>query len=241
MPNIITKGLIPIQQKNHRVILEYISPYSRKEKAVFNFPPLKWQKVSKFLDSDIIILNMISGWDINKNTYLKLCERVRKKLYLDVHFLVMGVDKLGKRFPQRPDNIRDWLRGARYIQMNHREFEIITDKSLSEKEFFQEYFISDQVLIITKGRNGATAVYKEHGQIKTEDVPAPQLKTLVDTTGCGDAFGSGFVYGLLKKLHLKDALKFANCVAAANALLRGTNEMHRLKETMKNLQCGEVD
>ena len=239
LKNISTKGLILTKQKNHRVILEYISPYDRKEKAVFNFPALKWRQVSKFLDSDMVIVNLITGWDISKETFLKISEKVRKKLYLDVHFLVMGIDKIGKRFPQRPDDIAVWLRGARFVQMNKKEFEIISENNYSEIDFFKEYFISDQVLIITQGKNGVKLIFKEHREIKVLESPALDIKNVVDPTGCGDAFGSAFVFSYFNCKNLEKAMNFANCVAGANTLLRGTNEMHRLKEVMKEYQCGD--
>jgi adenosine kinase len=239
-PNVSTDGLILTKQKNHRVILEYISPYNRTEKAVFNFRALSWKQVSKFLESDMVIVNLISGWDINKDTFLKISAKVRKKLYLDVHFLVMGIDKLGKRFPKRPDDIHAWLRGARFVQMNKKEFEIISENNLSEIDFFKEYFISDQVLIITRGKNGAKLIHKEHREVKVLESPAQNITTVVDTTGCGDAFGSAFVFNYLTSKSLEKAVNFANCVAGATSVLRGTNEMHRLKEVMNGYQCGDV-
>jgi sulfofructose kinase len=37
-----------------------------------------------------------------------------------------------------------------------------------------------------------------------------------DTTGAGDAFHGGFMYGLLQQMSLVETLRFANAVAALN-------------------------
>ncbi len=37
---------------------------------------------------------------------------------------------------------------------------------------------------------------------------------VVDTTGCGDAFHAGYLYGLIRKLPLEDTVRFASAVAA---------------------------
>jgi len=233
-PKVSTDGLIPIDQKNHKVILEYRSPHQRKEKALFNFPPLTWKQVKPFLGSDIIMVNMITGWDIEEKAFFKIAERVGKRLYLDVHFLVMGADKLGRRFPQKPNKVERWLKGSHFVQMNRMEYQIIAGEN-GKEDFFKKNLKRDQVLIITDGKHGADVVKVDYGKINLKHYPAFKLPAIVDATGCGDAFGAGFVYKYLKTNEVEASIRFANQVAAANALLKGTNEMPLLKETMKEI------
>ena len=231
LPRVSTEGLIPIDQKNHKVILEYQSPDQRKEKALFNFPPLTWKQVKPFLDSDIVIVNMITGWDIEEKAFLKIADRTRKKLYLDIHFLVMGADKLGRRFPKKPDKIGRWLKSSHFVQMNEAEYKIIAGDTPKE-DFFKQNLKRDQILIITNGKRGIEMVRIDYGKIKSKHFPSYKLTSIVDATGCGDAFGAGFVFEYLRTNELEGSIHFANKVAAANALLKGTNEMPLLKETM---------
>jgi sugar/nucleoside kinase (ribokinase family) len=44
---------------------------------------------------------------------------------------------------------------------------------------------------------------------------------VVDTTGAGDCFGAGFVYGLLQGWPLEQTVPFANAVAALKVMHRG--------------------
>lgn len=239
LPNIYTEGLIPIEQINHKVILEYESPNKRKEKALFNFPALTWNEVKPFLDADMVIVNMITGWDIDKKTFLKISKRVRNKLYVDIHFLVMGIDKLGRRFPEKPDSIESWISGSRFVQMNRREYKIIAG-DIVEIEFFRTKCKPDQILLITNGSRGVDAVFMDYGKVAVRHYDAPGLASVIDPTGSGDAFGSAFVFNYLKTNNLEESIRFANLAAAANTQLQGTNEMQLLQDTMVRITSREA-
>jgi hypothetical protein len=234
-PNVEKHGLLTLPQKHHEVILEYVSPEERTEKALFNFPVLEWKNIKKIKSADFYMVNMITGWDLSLNAFQKLSKKYFEKLYLDVHFLVMGFDKLGKRFPQRPDNIEKWLRGARFIQMNEREFNIINEKNLHESDFFKDYMKPEQVLIITMAGKGVKIVFEKNSMIRNKNFPAYRVDRIADVTGCGDVFGAAFVYEYLKKQDLYGAIDFANKAAAANCMLKGTNEFDLLMARMAEL------
>ncbi len=217
LSNVSLEGLIEAPQKNHKVILEYTSPNRRREKSLFPFPPLEWDQVKSFLDADMIILNMISGWDITEKNLTKISKKAREKLYLDIHYLVMDVDNLGRRNPRRPDKIEKWLRSARFIQMNETEYKILASENRNVVDFFQEYFEEDQTLLITRGGKGAITLYYRDGMVANKETPAYPLKKVVDTTGCGDAFGAGFVVEFLRSGDVNKSVEYAHLVAAANA------------------------
>jgi len=235
-PNVCTDGLIPIDQKNHKVILEYTTPQERREKALFNFPPLEWQHLQKGLDADFFLVNLITGWDISANAFQKLGKKFGDVLYLDLHFLVMGIDELGRRFPQRPENVQRWIEVPRFLQMNQREFGIVNEEDLSVVEFFEKKLKAHQIFLLTAGEKGARVIYKQKDYIRNQSVPAFMIPRLVDTTGCGDAFGAGFVAKYLQTGDILKAVEYGNLVAAANAMLPGTNEMSRLLEIMDHIR-----
>ena len=66
-----------------------------------------------------------------------------------------------------------------------------------------------KVLTVTLGEQGSVTV-SDKGFLR---VPAFGVES-VDTTGAGDVFHGGFIYGLLKKWELKDIIVFASAVAA---------------------------
>jgi ribokinase len=75
-----------------------------------------------------------------------------------------------------------------------------------------------QCVIITLGKRGAL-LYED------SDHPAfiPSFKVaVVDTTGAGDAFNGGFAHALEKGMSIKDAVYYANAVAAISVTKFGT-------------------
>ncbi len=88
----------------------------------------------------------------------------------------------------------------------------IFKKKLSDKEIFD--YLSDlgaQLVCLTKGKEGAY-VFKKGEEIFFQK--APKIDKVVDVTGAGDAFWSGFLAGYLKKRPIKDCLKIANKLVA---------------------------
>jgi sugar/nucleoside kinase (ribokinase family) len=65
------------------------------------------------------------------------------------------------------------------------------------------------LLAVTCGADGALVVNREG----TQQVPAFAID-VVDTTGCGDAFSAGFVYGIHSGRTSRDAAVLGNAVAA---------------------------
>jgi len=74
-------------------------------------------------------------------------------------------------------------------------------------------------IVVTLGKDGCTVVGEE---IKgKEDVEAFELEEVEDTTGAGDAFTAGFLYGLLKgEDYLQSALT-GNAAAALKIMQLG--------------------
>lgn len=240
-PNVSLKGLQPLPQKNHKVILEYMTPEKRQEKSLFPFPSLEWQNLEAHMDADIILLNLISGWDISKKAFEQLKKIAADRLYIDIHYLMMGVDKIGRRIPKLPDDISSWLLGPRFVQMNEQEFQQIAGETLGETEFFSKYMTENQVLIATKGSRGVVVVFKKEEKIQRREYKSYQPKHIIDATGCGDTFGAAFIADYIKDADVLGALDFANRAAAANLMLQGTNEMHLLAETMGSLTVSSED
>lgn len=228
-------ALILIDQPNHKVVLKYHSPEERSETALFNFPTLEWQHIKNMSQANFYVINMITGWDLSLEAFQKLSNLHYSNIYLDIHFLVMGIDAHGKRFPLCPENISSWLKGARFVQMNQREFSIINQDELNLPGFFEKYFQSDQYLIITQGSRGANLVFRKNSMIISKHFPAVPLSHIVDVTGCGDVFGVGFIWSYLQDEDVYRAVEFANRAAAAKCLLPGTNEMDKLGMKIKAL------
>ena len=69
--------------------------------------------------------------------------------------------------------------------------------------------IGSEVLTVTRGTQGSMTWHD--GEIIT--VPAFPV-TAIDTTGAGDVFHGGYIFGLLRGMELPDTIRFASAVAA---------------------------
>ena len=87
------------------------------------------------------------------------------------------------------------------------------------------------VVVVTLGSKGSKAVTKDG----TYYQPAFRVEKVVDTTGAGDAFSAGFLYGFLKSLPMDLCLKLGNFVASYNIQRYGARNFPP-KESLIDLQ-----
>lgn len=89
------------------------------------------------------------------------------------------------------------------LLVNKQEALQLTGDTELKKSWFYE--CGSQIVVVTNGKNGAD-VFTSHGKYYHQEV----IKTdAVEVTGAGDAFGSGFVSGIINGLTISQALKLA--------------------------------
>jgi len=104
-----------------------------------------------------------------------------------------------------------------------KKFLGITDLKKALKEM---HAMGPEIVIITRGKKGAVALAKKE-YIKSAGFP---VKTK-DTTGAGDVFHAGFIYGLIKRWSINKTLLLANASAALKCReLGGRKGIASLKE-----------
>ncbi len=96
--------------------------------------------------------------------------------------------------------------------LNHEEAEELLGRNGCAEELSpQLQYNNKQIIIITEGAKGATALHEGTFYYIT---PSPHLK-IEETTGAGDAFAAGFIAGLVRKYRIEDALKLGMVEAEA--------------------------
>lgn len=93
--------------------------------------------------------------------------------------------------------------------LNQKEMKYLTGK---RPEFGSKSLLKygPKIVVCTLAESGAL-VTTNKGQFHS---PRFDVDKIIDTTGAGDAFAAGFLYGLIKNKPLKWSAKFANQVAA---------------------------
>lgn len=156
---------------------------------------------------------------------------VYKRLKEDGTILVFDV---GWEDGMSLEKYSEYLKLADYFTPNQKEaLEITKTNNLQDAaEKLKEYF--DQV-IIKLDKNGCMLVEGE----TTHIIPPLENINAVDATGAGDAFLSGFIYGLYHNYDVKDAILFGNitgglCVEGIGCLTRYVNEKELLELAEKH-------
>jgi len=86
------------------------------------------------------------------------------------------------------------------------------EKELTHQEIFEFFHnLGVDTVCLTLGENGVKL--SQLGK-KTITLPAIKVKKLIDTTGAGDAFWSGFLYAYIKEKPIEDCLQIALKLAA---------------------------
>lgn len=121
------------------------------------------------------------------------------------------------------NKLSNMLSSADVIFLNRDEAQILTGKKRISDMFHSIYNYTTAIVVITSGSGDIYASDSLKNYIKKVHPINP-----VDTTGAGDAFASGFIYGLMKSANIhyamecghEEALSVLKYVGAKNNLLR---------------------
>ncbi|MDA8240445.1 MAG: PfkB family carbohydrate kinase [Nitrospiraceae bacterium] len=106
-------------------------------------------------------------------------------------------------------------------------------KPTRETLFREREKLGIKILTITLGRRGSVTA---SSQGEYFDIPAFKIEA-VDTTGAGDVFHGGYIYGLLRGWDLRETLTFASALAALKCMkVGGRAGIPKLEEVMKFLK-----
>ncbi|TFF87197.1 MAG: hypothetical protein EU550_03730 [Promethearchaeota archaeon] len=119
------------------------------------------------------------------------------------------------------DSIKNLLEKVDIFILSNREYKSLMN--IKNETFSQDKYVKHsevlkrlgiQIIIITLGKRGALLICKN----KSKLIPLSKQKKVVDTTGAGDAFSAGFIFGLSQYKNFKfetqvKAVKLGNYVA----------------------------
>lgn len=216
------------QSKNNHCLLRYSTISEKKEILKGGVPPLKYSQVSSLLECDLILVNFISGKDIGLKALEKLRQNYKGIIYVDIHSLTLGRRRLSgeegwRRYLRKHRFWNRYADTADIIQMNGSEFEILSGNSYSIEavnRFYIGRLKNCRCLIITLGSVGCLLVYGGR-KVTCELVKSPKIKTVFDTTGCGDVFAAGFIIEYLRATDYASAARQGNRLAAIRCRLPG--------------------
>ncbi len=222
-------GLIPFEGRNNRVVLTYNTPQERIERSLYPMPPLTIQELTPAFTADVVLLNFISGWEVELETYRELATNIKGPLAVDLHSLTLAREADGTRRPRFVENIGPYLQPATVIQFNENEFKRISKENL--QRFFKIYcFDQYKIVNLTLGHRGSLTVYRSGEEVNSLAVAPPAKIKVVDPTGCGDVFFVGFAIPYFKTKDVAFSAEQANRLAALSGMQPGLPQWKALRE-----------
>jgi len=110
-----------------------------------------------------------------------------------------------------PDMLEEVFRESAILFMNKTESEQLVDL-MGLKSIEDVFSIGKaQVLVITLGSKGSRYIARDGS---SEQVPAVKIEKVIDTTGGGDGFISGFLYGYFNGLSYKECCQYGSLVSS---------------------------
>ena len=104
---------------------------------------------------------------------------------------------------------------ATWVIANDYEWQMMHERTgLTAEQVAQQV----KATIVTKGADGATVYTTD----KTYEIPCAKAHQINDPTGCGDAFRSGLLYGLMNNLDWDITGRVASLMGAINVEYHGT-------------------
>jgi hypothetical protein len=171
-----------------------------------------------------ILINMISGFDIELNQLKRIRENFSGFIYLDVHTFSRGLEHHGHRGFRKIENFNQWAECIDIIQANEYEVKTIT-RFDEEEEIAREILnCGAKQLIITKGETGAKLYYLQNGELNFIFQSAKKIEA-VNKIGLGDVFGAAYFYN-----YIKTGNSFYSLDVAVNAsgIAAGLNGLYKL-------------
>jgi adenosine kinase len=117
------------------------------------------------------------------------------------------------------EELRAFIAQATWLAVNDYEWQVLQQKTgWTAAQALQQV----EAVIVTRGAEGSV-IYTRQGEI---DIPCAKAATVVDPTGCGDAYRAGLIHGLLHGYDWETTGRIASLLGAIKIEARGTQN-HR--------------
>lgn len=195
-----------------RVNLTLCKNQERGEKYFNLTEKLNITKLSELNKFDGIMINMITGFDLDLSSLQQIRQTYNGEIYIDIHTLSRGLDEQNKRYFRQVPGYKQWLNCVDIVQVNENELKTICSPADETAQVEEVLNYRPKILIVTRGETGATLFYKDVTGLHSLHEAALDVKA-INQVGCGDVFGAAFFYSYILCHDLHESLKKANIAA----------------------------
>ncbi|MGQ9798362.1 MAG: carbohydrate kinase family protein [Ignavibacterium sp.] len=160
---------------------------------------------SKF---DAILINMITGNDINPDDLKFIRTNTSAVIFFDVHTLSRSMNENGERVFTIVENFSEWAKNIDILQANENEFNTL---GKFDSEYDRARNLLQQgvkIILLTKGVLGAKIFYLKNQEVMSYFISANKI-IKINTVGCGDVFGASFFYNYIRSRNVYQSLSLA--------------------------------
>lgn len=232
-------ALVEVEQPNNRVVLRYVDAERRTETLTGGVPPWTWVGLAPLLHGlDALYVNLISGFELDLDTFRLVRQHFKGPIYADLHSLVLAVQPDGARTYRPLPDVAAWLACCDVVQVNEDELAMLAPDGLALAA--TAHAAGVRALVVTLGARGAawfttpegmaaplaprmtSAVLSSGPMVSGKLSAEPILDSQgLDPTGCGDVWGATMFCALLGGAPLDAAMRAAHRAAARNVRHRG--------------------
>jgi sugar/nucleoside kinase (ribokinase family) len=175
-----------------------------------------------------VLVNMISGRDVERETLRLLRRRSHAEFLLDVQALARTFE-----MPRRPrivQHFREWCALFDVVRGNEEEiahFGGVPGDAVAAAERILDAGVAE--VLATRGGRGAWRATRRGGRVERVEVAPDPWEPAHDPTGCGDAFLAGVCAGRVTGMDPSAACRLGSYVAARVAALSGLGSLVALR------------
>ena len=221
-----------LDRPNTRVRLFHDAHASYNTQLVRSLDSIPFEDIAPLLPrADLVYINFMTGVDLTLGDAEKLRDASRGLVYLDAHMIAYRVGEGGHRSTAPVGDWRRWVDVPDLLQCNERELAALLPDATSEPDAAATIFSVSHLrhLVVTKGEQGALVYSRDAAAWRVDARPATAV---VDTTGCGDVFGSTFAWFLAAGLAVPEAGAAAARAGAFVAGIPGSRGMEGLSRAV---------
>ena len=237
-PNIDASGITSSADRGDRVELRYSGLNRRAERQTSFMDPILPGDVAGVLDADAFVCVPITDYEVGQATLRHIKENSGATVVLDAHGPTTTLTRSGERQPRVWADQDIWLPYVDILKMNREEARAAwlgetadltaqpPEPTTGELRELAHHCLDRGVgaVCVTLDERGCLAFYRDgSGRFTEENIDPVPVGRVVDTTGAGDSFAAGLVFGYLAYRDYVVACQYGNAVGAQRCTGPGTD------------------
>jgi sugar/nucleoside kinase (ribokinase family) len=233
-PELEIDGLIADPAGTNLSVLDYRGPGDRREEVRLRVAALDESDLGGVIGARAVLVNLISGRDLSRETLAAIRARTPGPFFLDVQALARTLDS--PRASRLVPDWREWVALFDVVRGNEEEIAWFGGRPGDPLAAARRIrAVAGAEVLVTRGARGAWRLPAapeaptDPGEPPIEEIPAFRSAPGSDPTGCGDAFLAGVVAARVLGADPAVAAGLGAFVAGEVAGLSGLDSLGRLR------------